>query len=329
MPAAASFSLLPATLADAAFAADVYTDEWPDEPSDPILLRHEWNAPDQGPRSRHRIERAGRRIGYLETQHDAWELVEERYALIIAGFFRADFDPDLLAEVLSGAEADLIAAGTQFLTTRTRPFEEARAATLAGLGYRQDREDRWSELRLPESAGSLIAMAEASRRHCAGAGFSLRTLADVDPDRAFLTRLAEMSAEAELDVPSTVPIVPESVEAFLAELDSPAAHRDRVWVALKAGEPVGMSLLAYPPVRGNVWTSWTCTARSARGQGLARGLKVETLLQALELGVERVRTSNDEANAAILHLNQQLGYQPVPGLRLWVKPVPYRDRNGI
>ena len=74
-----------------------------------------------------------------------------------------------------------------------------------------------------------------------------------------------------------------------------------------------MSVLAYPPQRGNVWTAWTCTARSVRGRGLARALKLETLAQAIELGVPKVRTANDGENAPILHLNEQMGYQRLPG----------------
>ena len=321
MPAAASFSLIAADLEDAAFAADVFTDEWPDEPSDPVSLRHQWALSGQGPRGRYLIEAEGRRIGYCEWQHDPWRQVDQRYGLILAAFFRAEFDPPRAGEVIGRLEAELRAEGTQVLTTKSRPYEVERAALLERLGYRPDREERWSELRLRETGSRLIELAATSRQRVAAAGIELVTLESVSGEQGLLNRLWQVSAEAELDIPTTVPIVPDSFEAFLADLHAPGTQWDRVWIAVRADQPLGMSLLLYPPQRGNVWTSWTCTARSARGQGLARALKLETLIQALELGVERVRTANDEANAPILHLNQQLGYQPVPGLRLWVRPA--------
>ena len=47
---------------------------------------------------------------------------------------------------------------------------------------------------------------------------------------------------------------------------------------------------------------------------MARALKVQSLLQAIELGAKRARTENDGDNTPILHLNEQLGYRPIPGL---------------
>jgi hypothetical protein len=72
---------------------------------------------------------------------------------------------------------------------------------------------------------------------------------------------------------------------------------------------VGISQLAYPPVRGVVATDWTGTARKVRGRGVARALKCETLMQAIALGVDRVRTDNDSANAPILYINETMGYR--------------------
>ena len=66
-------------------------------------------------------------------------------------------------------------------------------------------------------------------------------------------------------------------------------------------------------MRGIVGTEWTATARAVRGRGIARALKCETVAQAVALGVDRVRTGNDDANAPILHLNETMGYHPVPG----------------
>ena len=92
-------------------------------------------------------------------------------------------------------------------------------------------------------------------------------------------------------------------------LRSPSMREDRFWIAREGEEIVGASVLGYPPVRGIVGTEWTATARSVRGRGIARALKCETLMQAIALGVDRVRTGNDGANDPILHINATMGYR--------------------
>jgi RimJ/RimL family protein N-acetyltransferase len=61
--------------------------------------------------------------------------------------------------------------------------------------------------------------------------------------------------------------------------------------------------------------------RSHRGRGVARAVKMETLAQAIELGVGSVRTDNDQRNAAMLHINEQLGYTPLPAYAEYEKEL--------
>jgi hypothetical protein len=68
-------------------------------------------------------------------------------------------------------------------------------------------------------------------------------------------------------------------------------------------------MLNYPPKRGVVSTDWTGVGRAGRGHGVARALKCETVMQAIALGVDRVRTDNDSKNAPILHINETMGYR--------------------
>lgn len=51
-----------------------------------------------------------------------------------------------------------------------------------------------------------------------------------------------------------------------------------------------------------------------RGKGVARALKCETVMQAIALGVTRVRTDNDGQNAPILHINETMGYRRRPDM---------------
>jgi RimJ/RimL family protein N-acetyltransferase len=140
----------------------------------------------------------------------------------------------------------------------------------------------------------------------------LLTLAD-DADPEKYAKVWRMSEEASQDIPRTLPHVPESLEEYLAWFKAPDIREDRFWIARLGDDVVGVSVLSFPPVRGFVGTAWTATARSVRGRGVARALKCETLIQAVALGVDRVRTGNDAANDPILHINASMGYQPLPG----------------
>ncbi len=153
---------------------------------------------------------------------------------------------------------------------------------------------------------------------------SITTLAlSTDPER--LRRTYEMSVPCELDVPSSDTIVPDSYEQFEEWLATPFIHEDRIFIATSGDEIVGLSTLAYPVERGIVHTDWTCVKSEVRNRGIARALKLETIAQAIALGVDRIRTDNDSRNAPILHLNQDLGYRHIHDwLKLKLPLAPQR-----
>jgi RimJ/RimL family protein N-acetyltransferase len=88
-----------------------------------------------------------------------------------------------------------------------------------------------------------------------------------------------------------------------------------------ADQPVAMSFLKFPPVRGRVFTGFTCSDPAYRGRGIARAVKLQTLAQAFQLGVPVVFTDNDSQNAPMLHINETLGYQLRPGFVEHLKRV--------
>ena len=158
-------------------------------------------------------------------------------------------------------------------------------------------------------------MAEESHAKMRAAGITVHTIdQDLDPNK--LRKIHEMSEAAASDVPTTIPHVRQPFEVFARWFDAPTVRPDRMWIAREGDGIVGISVLSYPPTRGNVWTDWTATARKVRGRGVARALKLETVMQAIALGVKRVRTENDGENAPILHLNERMGYARIPG---WIQ----------
>src|SRR5439155_306845 len=118
----------------------------------------------------------------------------------------------------------------------------------------------------------------------------------------------------------------ELLRAFLAAMEERLRADGARTIRVRAEEddaPRIDAILAvgYPTVRGVVGTEWTATARSVRGRGIARALKCETLAQAIALGIDRVRTGNDSANAPILHLNATMGYHLTPASINYLRPV--------
>ena len=71
-----------------------------------------------------------------------------------------------------------------------------------------------------------------------------------------------------------------------------------------------------------MWTAFTGTHPAYRGRGIARAVKLQSLAQAVELGIPEVRTDNDSENGPMLHINETLGYTTQPGYVSFVKRLP-------
>ncbi len=314
-------SFRPTTPSDGAFAADVETAIRPDSPRDPVSYSYWWSQPDEHLETRRFIvRRRGRDIGFATTEHARWDMHPERYAWVGGDVLPAERTKTILDAIHSAMEARVISDGAAILRAGAFEDDPLRIETILARGYKEDRRSRRWELDLRANRQKLLAMTEASRARMRREGVRLLTLAD-DDDPLVIEKVWRLSEEAGDDVPTTVPRVPEAMESYVRWANAPEIHKDRFWIARVGDDLVGVSVLAYPPVRGIVGTNWTATARSVRGRGVARALKCETVAQAIALGVDRVRTGNDAANAPILHLNETMGYQLVAGGISYLRPV--------
>jgi len=298
-----------ATIDDAAFIADVLTAGRADDPVDPVMFRHEWkHAPAAWRYERFVITRDGHDVGFCGSQRPDWAAMPERVAFIQGELLPAVRSSDGLVSALKPMETASQAAGASVVVASTRAHDTVRVAALTQAGYREDRRGKRWELDLVANHARLLAMTEETRARMTQAGIQLLPLArDVDPDR--YRKLWRLSEDAAADIPSSFPHVEESLDDFIAWLKQPGISEDRIWIARRGDEMLGISVLEYPPVRGIVNTAWTATSRTARGAGIARALKCETIAQAIGLGVDRVRTGNDAKNVPILHLNETMGYR--------------------
>ncbi|TME62919.1 MAG: hypothetical protein E6I51_05605 [Chloroflexi bacterium] len=309
----------PAGPDDAAFAADVETAARPHAPRDPVSYRYWWSQPDEFVEfARFIVHRGGERIGFASTEHARWEVQPARYGAVRGELLPAARTGSNLDALLAAMEERVVRDGALALRTWANEDDPTRIATVLARGYAEDRRSRRWELDLLANRDRILAMIVDSRARMHAAGVRIGTLAD-DGDAGVIEKIWRLSEEAGDDVPTTVPRVPEAMASYVRWVNAPEIHRSRFWIARVGDEVVGLSVLGYPPVRGIVNTEWTATARSVRGRGVARALKCETLAQAMALGVDRVRTGNDAANAPILHINETMGYRLIAGSISYLK----------
>jgi mycothiol synthase len=312
----------PATLDDAAFAADVATASRPDEPEDPASMRHWWATDDPAwTNERFIVLRGEVPIGFARHNHAPWDQMKKRYGRVGFEILPAERNDAQLGTVFDVMEERAHASGTRIFAAYAREDDAWLAQWLARRGYREERRSRAWELDLIGHDRKLEAMAAESREKMRAAGITIEAI-DQDRDPEKFHKIHEMSEEAASDVPTTIPHVRQAFEVFAKWFESPTVRLDRMWIAREGDDIVGISVLSYPPTRGNVWTDWTGTGRKVRGRGVARALKLETVMQAIALGVKSVRTENDGENAPILHLNEQMGYVRIPGWVQHLKDAP-------
>jgi GNAT superfamily N-acetyltransferase len=302
-------SFRPGTVDDARFVADVHTAEFPDDPRDPPATSIWYADPDQV-WGRFRSFANEEPVGFTIAHHTPWNVADDGFVWLLVGFFGAHRTPANLDAALAFLEGRARADSGRAAIVGAREDDPVLLRALDLRGYVEDRRDRYWELDLVGEPRRLLEMAEQSRERMRQQGITLTTIAaDGDPEKYH--KLHAMSSEAEMDVPTTTTTVPHSLERVIEWLAEPTIHRDRFWIARSGDQVAGLSTLAFPVERGIVGTDWTAVGRAHRNRGIARALKLETLVQAIELGVDRVRTDNHSTNFPILHLNAELGYRRV------------------
>ncbi len=314
-------SYRPAGIEDAELAADLMTAAFPREPEDPVLTRYRWEHPRGQWTCRQYIASTEiQPVAFLSTAHLDWEKNEDRNIWVEVYLDLAHMDQRRLRAMWEWVEREAVEQGGLILNAGAAEEESVAQAVLAELGYQLDRLDKVWNLDLQKHGARLRAEAATARAKAKEAGIDYVTMAGfVRPDKFAAVHV--LNERTRMDIPRTVPAVPEPFESWMARSTPPNRPHDRWWLAVDGDEPVAMSYLSFPPVRGNVWTAYTCCRTDYRGRGLARGVKLQTLAQAVELGVPYVHADNDSENAPMLHINETLGYEPMPGFTTYQKRV--------
>jgi GNAT superfamily N-acetyltransferase len=304
--------LRPATLDDVEIVADLDAMRDPEDPRDPDLLRFWWTTGSLDEEFLRLVAvRDDVAVAFVSAGHKRWEIMPARFGWVRAILHRDLWSEPAYSHLVSKAEAWLRSEGAGTAVIRVREDFDHELESLGRIGYREVRRQNFSELDLVARRDQLLATASQHRGQMEAQGVRLLTLSsDEDPDR--MVKLHETMVTAEQDIPTTVPMRRMPFDEWKrVTFGNPGISEDRFWIAREGEAVVGLSFLEFPPRRGLPWTSFTATSRAVRGRGIARALKYETVAQAIGIGCKRIRTSNDDANAPILHVNREMGYRLV------------------
>lgn len=86
-----------------------------------------------------------------------------------------------------------------------------------------------------------------------------------------------------------------------------------IGIAADGERIVGFTTMYTTTVPGLFDIGFTGVDREYRGRGVALALKVRGAQVAMRFGATALRTGNDSRNAAMLAVNQKLGYVRLPG----------------
>jgi mycothiol synthase len=159
------------------------------------------------------------------------------------------------------------------------------------------------ESRLKVAGFDFAKFASADDR-VAKEGVTITTLAEAlstDPDA--IRKAYELVDVLRVDVPATDAATPETFEEW-----------NTFFIAIdKDGRWVGMSNLERQLEDPTfVWQGLTGTLREDRGRGIAMALKLRTVKYAQGMGVDHIKTWNDQRNRPMLSINEAMGFEKQP-----------------
>jgi GNAT superfamily N-acetyltransferase len=300
-------SFRPATLDDSAFAAKVVAAIDP-HPETAEEVRQRWIDTEKTcDVRRFLVAFDGKDTGWLSLvrPHD-----EDPGAVYLNVLLPSEAPAAAVDDAIAFGEVQGRSMAARRLVFNAWASRTAIIAALKARGWTEERRQRYWRLELQPQAERLRTQREEARARIAEVGVSLHTVAELGGDVVY-PRIYEVAHATYGDIPSSVEYVGSSYDSWLVWATRPGVRLDRVWVASEGGRLVGLSFLEFQ--ESLVHTGYTGVLREHRGKGIARALKLETLVQAADLGVEAVETDNDFENAPILHLNADLGYDEVMG----------------
>jgi GNAT superfamily N-acetyltransferase len=255
----------------------------------------------------------GRVVGGVESGHRPSRFHPDRYS----------FDMFVVPEARRrGHGTALYEAAIATLRSRnalaaTGGVKESMAdgvAFFAKRGWREVKRDWESRLKV---AGFDFAKFASADERIAKEGITIATLADeIAKDPNAIRKAYELVDVLRVDVPATDAATPETFEEWNTThgMKSPTFIADAFFIAIdNDGRYVGMSNLERQLEDPTfVWQGLTGTLREDRGRGIAMALKLRTVKYAQGMGVDHIKTWNDQRNRPMLSINEAMGFEKQP-----------------
>ena len=198
------------------------------------------------------------------------------------------------------------------LKAHAREDNQAANAFLAGLGFTEVWRRFQSKLNVSTfdftPYDGLEAKLEAT-------GIRIVTYPELEGDAERDRKLFDLDMEVFEDIPLGEEFVRPSFERWKTDyIDPQRALKDAFFVAVEGQEFVGLSAL-WDDAPG-LLTAITGVRRTHRGMGLALALKLRGIRYAVDHDNREISTMNDAPNAAMIGINEKLGFKRAPE---WVR----------
>ncbi len=250
---------------------------------------------------------SGRAVGTASVGYDRWNPREGVW--IVRVFVSPEFQRRGVGRHLYQAILNhLKAFALQELKTQAREDNRAAIAFLHQHGFREVWRRFQSRL---ETANFDFAPYDGLEQKIVDNGVRIVTYPELEGDPERDRKLFELDLELSLDIPTDEELVNPSFERWKAEfLESPRVLEPAFFVAVAGDDYVGLSTLWTDGER--LLTAMTGVRRSHRGLGLALALKLRGIQYAKDHGGQEITTMNDAPNAAMIGINQKLGFKRAP-----------------
>jgi GNAT superfamily N-acetyltransferase len=300
---------------DAAGAAALLRELFPHFVITAAALRHWIARLPQRAHGAHWVALAGEEVvGWGEAEFRL-SSQDERIGLVWAGVRRPERGKGLGSELYELAERHVVARGAWKLESwvdspEGRSFAERR-------GFLQTRSERMSSL---ETRSADLSELPALEGALAAEGFRVVRLGELR-DRP--RELHALFDEAHRDAPADdEPRESDFDEWSRTEWENPLLDFELSSVVLHGERPVSFAWLSVDREGSRAEHQFTGTSRGWRGRGLARLAKLAAIRWCRESGIDTLLTGNDSENAAMLAINDRLGYRPTIELQEMAKVLP-------
>lgn len=262
-------------------------------------------------------ERDGELVGYARYAQYADLYQPGKFFVNVCVAPEAQRD-GLATRLLQALEAALEPLNPQILRATVR--EDRKGAMIWAMreGFKEISSRYTSELKVKDfdcrAYDSLI-------EQLAAAGIELRPVSDLRADPRHIPKLHDLFTRVDADVPMADTTTALSRDQFIKQvLEAPYFNADGSFVAVDVREYIGLNFV-FKMREGVLDIDLTGTERGYRRRGIATALKVKGIEYAQKAGFHTICTTNDATNAAIISINDRMGFVRRPALVQFVKTL--------